>query len=106
MIFVYRNTQQQVREHGLTVNEEKCLLNLPKIIFFRIVLSKDGISADETKFQAVKKRQKLGYIAQFRTFLGLVTYLGSFKPNFADLIDPLHKLLRKGKNWEWGDQQN
>ena len=27
-------------------------------------------------------------------------------PNFADLLDPLQKLLRKGQNWEWGDEQN
>ena len=38
--------------------------------------------------------------------LGLAKYLGSFIPILADLVDPLQKLLRKGQNWEWGDQQN
>ena len=54
----------------------------------------------------MKKLKKLGNIAELRSFLGLATYLGSFIPNFADLVDPLRKLLRKGQNWEWGDQQN
>ena len=38
--------------------------------------------------------------------LGLAKYLGSFIPIFGDLVDALQKLLRKGQNWEWGDQQN
>ena len=65
-----------------------------------MVLSKDGISADETKIQAIKKLKKPGNIAELRSFLGLAAYLGSFIPNFADLADPLRKLLRKRQNWE------
>ena len=71
-----------------------------------MVLSKDGISADETKIQPLKNLKKLGNIAEMKGFLGLATYLGNFIPNFADLVDPLQKLLRKGQNWEQGDQQN
>ena len=37
-------------------------------------------------------------IAELRSFLGLGTYLGSFIPNFGDLVTPLRTLLRKGKN--------
>ena len=54
-----------------------------------MVLSKDGISADETKIQAIKKLKKTRNIAELRSFLGLATCLGSFIPNFADLVDPL-----------------
>ena len=65
-----------------------------------MVLSKDGISADETKIQPLKNLKKLGNIAEMKGFLSLATYLGNFIPNFADLVDPLQKLLRKGQNWE------
>ena len=87
--FYLQKGLQQKREHGLTFNKEKCLFNLPKITFFRMVLSKDVISADETKIQAIKKLKKLGNIAELRGFLGLATYLGGFMPNFSDLVDPL-----------------
>ena len=53
---------QHVREHELTLNKEKRLFNLPKIILFGMVLSKDGISANEGKIQAVKKLKKPGDI--------------------------------------------
>ena len=58
---------QRIREHGLTLNKEKCLFNLPRITFFGMVLSKDGISADETKIQAIKKLKKPGNIAELRS---------------------------------------
>ena len=57
-----------------------------------MVLSKDGISADETKILAIKKLKKLGSITELRSFSGLETYIGSFIPNFADLVDPLGRL--------------
>ena len=57
-----------------------------------MVLSKDGISADETKILAIKKLKKLGSITELRSFSGLETRIGSFIPNFADLVDPLGKL--------------
>ena len=51
---------------GLTLNKEKCLFNLPKIIFFGMVLSKYGISVNETKIQATKKLKKPGNIVELR----------------------------------------
>ena len=71
-----------------------------------MVLSKYGISADEIKIQVFKKLTKPEDMAELRSFLGLATYLGDFMPNLADLVDPLQKLLRKGQNWEWSDEQN
>ena len=65
-----------------------------QITFFRRVLSKDGISAAETKIQVIKKLKKLGNIAELRSFLGLTTDLGSFIPNFEDLFDPLLKAFK------------
>ena len=77
---------------------------MPKITFFGMVLPKDGISASETKIEGIKKLQKPEYIAKLRSFLGLATFLGSFIPKFADIVDLFWKLLRKGENWEWGNQ--
>ena len=71
-----------------------------------MVLSKYGISVDEIKIQVFKNLTKPEDMAELRSFLGLAIYLGDFMPNFAGLVDPLQKLLRKGQNWEWGDEQN
>ena len=93
--FCLEKALQRLLEHGLTLNKEKCLFNLPKITFFGMALSKDGISANETKIHTIKKLKKRGNIAELRIFLGLATYLGSFIPNFADLVDLFTKASMK-----------
>ena len=92
---MFRKSFATITGHGLTLNKEKCLFNLPKITFFGMALSKDDISANETKIQAIKKLKKPGNIAELRIFLGLATYLGSFIPNFADLVDLFTKASMK-----------
>ena len=104
--FYLQKALQRIQEHEFTLNKEKCLFNLPKITFFGMVSSKGGISADETEIQAIKNRKKPQNITELRIFLGLATYLGSFIHNFGDMVDPLRKLLRKGQNWQWGEQEN
>ena len=91
--FHLQNTLQRVRQHGLTLYNEKCLFNFPEIQFFGMVLSKDGIAADETKIQAIKKLKGSGNIEELRSFLDLATYLESFMASFADMIHALRKLL-------------
>lgn len=43
-----------------------------------MVLSKNGVSADETKTQDIKKLKKLEKKAELRSFLGVAAYPGSF----------------------------
>ena len=56
--FYLQKALQRVWEHRLTLIKEKCLSNQRKFPFFVMVLSKYGISANETKIQAIKKLKK------------------------------------------------
>ena len=38
---------------------------------------------------------------QLRAYLGMVNYYGSYLRNMADLLGPLHELLKKSKRWHW-----
>ena len=67
--FYLQTALQWIREHGLTHNKERCLFNLLKITFFGMVLSKDGISANATKIQSIKKLKKPRNLAELRSFL-------------------------------------
>ena len=50
--------------------------------------------------RTVKKPKKAGNIAELRSFLSRATYPESVYRFVSSQI------LRKGQNWEWGDQQN
>ena len=44
-------------------------------------------------------------VTELRRFLGVVNYLGKFSPNLATLSQPLHELLSKNRQWNWGPSQ-
>ncbi|GFR85654.1 polyprotein [Elysia marginata] len=38
-------------------------------------------------------------------YLGMVTYVGKFIPNFTEMTKPLRKLLQKNVVWQWTQRQ-
>ena len=44
-------------------------------------------------------------VMELQSFLGLVTYYNKFLPHLSMVLEPLHKLLRKGQTWVWDEPQ-
>ena len=65
-------------------------------------LSKDGISADSTKLEAIKNFAPPKTLKDLRGFLGLCSYYRKFVSRFAQIASPLTDLTKgisgKGKN--------
>ncbi|CAB3981663.1 Hypothetical predicted protein [Paramuricea clavata] len=57
------------------------------------------------KVEAITKAPEPENINQLRSFLGMLNYYHRFLPNMATILEPLHRLLRQGTKWEWGEQQ-
>ena len=68
------------------------------------MFSKDGISPDTSKVDAIKSLKQPENVKQLRSFLGMVNYSGRFINNLAKETEPLRRLL-KVKKWIWTDQQ-
>ena len=65
---------------------------------YRKILSKDGIPADATEIQAIKKPKKTENMAELRSFLGLATYLGRYGWFHTKAFKESKKL---GMGWSW-----
>ena len=69
---------------------------------FRSQASKDGISADSTKLDAIKNFARPKTLKDLRGFLGLCSYYRKFVARFAQIASPLTDLTKgingKGKN--------
>lgn len=63
--------------------------------FFRHAASKDGISVNLAKVEAVVKWPKLTNVTDIRSFLGFARYYQRFINRFSNLAVPLTKLTRK-----------
>ena len=64
-------------------------------------MSKDGIEADPAKVRAIAEFPKPSNITELRSFMGLVTQLGSFSAEISQAAVPLRDLLKTKNQFIW-----
>jgi hypothetical protein len=76
---------QRLDAKGFTLNGDKCEYNQPSLWFYGYSLSKNGLSADPKKVEAIVKTTTPQNVAQLRSFLGLdlANYCVRFIRDFA-----------------------
>ena len=106
-ILIYSPTKEDHMEHlrkVLTVLKEKqlyakfkkCEFWIERVVFLGHVVSKEGISVDPGKVEAVTKWQRPKNVFEVRSFLGLAGYYHRFVEGFSKISNPLTQLTRKG----------
>ena len=95
---------KRFRERGLKLNQNKCIFGVPKLIFLGHVVSKDGVSIDPEKLQAIHKMPEPTDVSGVRKLLGCIQMHAKFIPNLADIASPL-QLLNKNSEFCWSDPQ-
>jgi hypothetical protein len=57
------------------------------------------------KIKAIVDMAEPKNVGQLRSFLGMVSYYGSFLPEMQNLRGPLDELTKKGIDWKWTEKQ-
>ena len=84
----------KICKSGLKLNEKKCQIGIESIVFLGH-LSSEGIKVDPAKIEAIIKMPLPNSVNQLQQFLDMITYLGKFLPNLAEVTSPLLTLLKK-----------
>ena len=74
-------------------------------MYLGYVVSKEGISADIKKVEAVQCFPQPHDLTSLRSFLGLASYYRRFVPDFSTVANPLYALTRKNIEFSWGQAQ-
>ncbi|XP_047332048.1 uncharacterized mitochondrial protein AtMg00860-like [Impatiens glandulifera] len=92
---------QTLREKQLYAKFSKCEFWLNSIAFLGHIISRDGISVDLKKVEAVSNCPRPSTVTEIRSFLGLAGYYKRFVKGFSQISSSLTRLTQKGVKFEW-----
>lgn len=64
-------TMERLRQYSLTLNVDKCLFNVERLVFMGILLSEKGIGPTEERVRALQETREPATVSEVRSFLGL-----------------------------------
>lgn len=104
--FYTRKLLERLSARGLKLNKEKCVFEpQSELLFLGHLVTSGGVKPDPSKVEIIKKLKAPGSVEELRRFLGLVTYLSKFVPNFSDLTSPMRELLKEENEFVWSYEQ-
>ena len=75
---------------------QKCVLMQDKVVYVGFKINKNGLFPVKEKIVAIKNAEEPKNISELKSLLGLLNYYHRHFQGFADTLEPLHNLLRKG----------
>ena len=94
-----------IYDNGLRLKFKKCIFLQDEVVYLGFKFNKNGIYPVKEKVEAIKNTIEPTNVSELKSFLGLINYYHRHFQNFADKIEPLHRLLRKGVKWEWQEKE-
>ena len=86
---------QRLQEKKLYAKFKKCEFWLEKVSFLGHMVSREGISVDPSKVEAVSQWKRPNNATEIRSFLGLAGYYRRFVEGFSRVAQPLTQLTPK-----------
>ena len=96
---------QKLREANLKLKPSKCFLMARETEYLGHKVCSSGVLPGARKIEAIRHWPAPRSIDEIRSFLGLTGYYRRFVKNYAEVAHPLVALLKKGKQYEWGSEQ-
>lgn len=86
----------KIREFNLKIELDKCEFLSENVKFLGHLITPEGISPNPSKLKAVEKYSIPRTVWKIKSFLGLIGYYRRFIQNFAHIVSPMTKCLKKG----------
>lgn len=96
----------RLSEHNLKVNPDKIKFKTPTAPFMGHSLTSEGLKPSIEIVTAVLDLPQPQDKAATRRFLGIITYLSKFCPNFSEVARPLRDLTHIKQDFLWSEQHS
>lgn len=95
---------QQLRKFNLKLNPKKCHFFKNEVTYLGHNISEKGIQPDKTKYSVISNYPVPKNADDVRRFVAFCNYYRRFIRNFAEITNPLNKLLRKNTPFKWSEE--
>ena len=102
----FRAVLQRAREKNVKFNRSKIQYKVSEVDFLGHHLSGQGVRPNEDKIAAIRDMPTPQSRTELQRFLGMITYVSKFIPQFSLHTDPLRQLLRKNVDWQWSHEHD
>ena len=94
----------RLQKAGLTVSREKCQFCMPRLKYLGYIVDGNGLHVDPDKVEAILRIPTPKTVTEIRRFAGMASWYRRFVPEFATIMDPLHRLTKKNARFDWTDE--
>jgi len=101
---ILKQVLNRAQQNGVKFNRKKIQYKVEQVKYLGHILSSSGVRPDEVKVRAILDMPSPANQKELQRFLGMVTYLSKFIPNFSSHTDILRQILKKDIAWHWTDQ--
>lgn len=88
-------------EYGISLNPKKCVFEVLEEKLLGHIVSKDRVKIDLERVIAIDKVPQPRNVKGIQYFFGKIKFLRRFVTNFAEIVCPISKMLKKGAKVEW-----
>ena len=100
-IMVVHKVLQILCDNDLYLKPEKCEFHKDKLNYLGYTISKDHVTIEDSKIEAIQKWPIPRTVQDIRSFLGLGNFYLRFIDKFSLVAQPLHDLTKKDTKWNW-----
>jgi len=100
-----RTVLERARRDHVRFNRDKLQLKVSQVKYVGLLIAADGIRPDPDKVKAIADMTVPTDVKAVQRFLGTVTYLSKFIPNFSSVTEPLRALVKADMPWSWSNNQ-
>ena len=98
-----RHTLEILRKAKLYAKRSKCTFFVDKVAYLGYIVSKDGLSPDPDKVEAVVRWPIPRTVSEVCGFLGLAGWCRIFVQKYAHISAPLTELTQKEETFTWNE---
>lgn len=94
-----------IKNAGLTINRTKSKFCRSEVKYLGFLVNEYGLMIDPEKTEAIRSYKRPKTLRQIRRFIGMSSWYRKFIKDYAKIIEPINKLVRKDFKYEWGEAQ-